>query len=62
MKYKVYSNREVETILKNNGYTVDRQRGDHITWTNGESTITINKNPNPMVVRRLFKTYDLKEV
>lgn len=61
MKYKVYSNREVESILKNNGYSVNRQKGDHITWTNGETNITINKNPNPMVTRRLFKTYNLKE-
>lgn len=61
-KYKVYSYREVKEILKNNGYSVNRVKGDHIIWTNGKSSIAININPNPLVIRRLFRTYNLKEV
>lgn len=61
-KYKVYSYREVKEILKNNGYSVNRVKGDHIIWTNGKAFITININPNPLVIRRLFRTYNLKEV
>ena len=61
-KYKVYSYREVKEILKNNGYSVNRVKGDHTIWTNGKTSITININPNPLVIRRLFRTYNLKEV
>ena len=61
MKYKVYSYRKMKRILKDNGYRVSRIKGDHITWTNGECSLTINLDPNPMVARRILKTYNLKE-
>lgn len=61
MKYRVYSAREVEAILKANGYEKKSQRGDHIKWTNGTSTFTVTrKDENPMVFRRMCRTYNLK--
>lgn len=59
-KYKVYSRREVEKLLKRNGYHVVSQRGDHVKWTNGKSTFTVTrKNENPIVLRRMIRTYNL---
>jgi len=56
MKYQVYSEREFERILKNNGYTLVRQTGTHKIWAKeGCLNITVPQSLNPMIIRRLIK-------
>lgn len=58
-----YSYRDVERILKNNGYSKARTgKGDHQIFTNGIHNIPIPKKStvNRMLFRRMIKTYDLK--
>ena len=52
-----YTRREMEKILKNNGWTIDRQKGSHRIYTNNQgSHITIGTcNYNAMVFQRLAK-------
>jgi len=62
MKYAVLSDREFAKLLKKNGYVVVRSSGDHTIWTNAnrKDSITVNKNINPMVMRRLIKEHNIK--
>lgn len=62
MKYRVLSDREFAKLLKQNGYAVARTSGDHTVYYNAErkDSITVNRNINPMVVRRLIKEHNLK--
>lgn len=58
--YKVYSRREVEALLKRNGYRIKSQKGDHVKWSNGKYTFTVTrKDENPIVLRRMIRTYNL---
>lgn len=61
MKYAVLNDREFARILKENGYVIARHAGDHTIWCNKErqDSITVNKNLNPMVMRRLIKSHNL---
>lgn len=61
MNYNL-SYREFANILKENGYTLSRQKGDHKIWVKPNSpSITINfRNPNMMVIRRLIKENNLQ--
>ena len=61
MKYAVLNDREFAHILKRNGYVIARHSGDHTIWYNGEKrdSITVSKNINPMVARRLIKEHQL---
>ena len=63
MRAKEYTEREFERLLKANGYTLDRAKGDHNIWTNGQRTISVTagRPPNKMVIRRLIKENNLKE-
>lgn len=63
MKYSVMSDRDFESLLKNNGYVVIRNRGDHSVWFNEErkDQLVTNKNMNPLIIRRLIKHHHLKE-
>ena len=63
MRAKEYTERDFERLLKANGYRLDRQKGDHNIWTNGNNTISITagKQPNRMMVRRIIKENNLKE-
>ena len=59
---KVYNGREIKRILKENGYHVERTKGDHEIWVSYSSTrhITIPyKNINRMVWQRLVKENNL---
>lgn len=61
-KYRVYSTREFEKILRKNGYSILRHRGDHTIWAKAEGhvpNITIAKTVNPMIARRLIKENNL---
>ena len=52
-----YTRREMEKILKNNGWTIDRQKGSHRIYINEQGAhISIGTcNYNAMVFQRLAK-------
>ena len=59
---KVYNDREIKRILKDNGYHVARKKGDHEIWVSNSSNrhITVPaKNINRMVWQRLVKENNL---
>ena len=61
-RMKVYNDREIKRILKDNGYHLKRIKGDHEIWASYSSTrhITIpHKNINRMVWQRLVKENNL---
>lgn len=47
--------KEFVRILERNGYSLNRAKGSHFVYTNGRNTISINKDLNRMVARRLIK-------
>ena len=47
--------REFEPILKANGYREIRSNGSHFIYSNGTNQITVNKDLNKMVRKRLIK-------
>ena len=53
--------REFEPILKANGYRKIRSNGSHFIYSNGTNQITVNKNLNKMVRKRLIKENNLVE-
>ena len=57
---KVYSTREFIKILKRNGYTHTRNKGDHLIYKNGNRSVTINRDLNRMVAQRLIKENNLE--
>lgn len=60
MRAKQYTEREFKKVLKQNGYKPDRWKGSHEIWINEKgNVISINKNPNTMVCRRLIKENNL---
>lgn len=59
MKYRVLSDREFTKLLKQNGYAVARCTSDRTIWQKGNDSITVNRNINPMVMRRLIKEHQL---
>lgn len=62
MKYKIYTDREFERLLKKNGYTIERYNGSHTIWVKpGHNSIAVPKSVNPMVIRRLIKENNLEE-
>ena len=60
-KHKPKKLREFEPILKANGYREIRSRGSHFIYGNGKNQITVNKDLNKMVRRRLIKENNLME-
>ena len=59
---KVYNSREIKRILKDNGYQIERVKGDHEIWMSEKSGrhITVpTKNINRMVWQRLVKENNL---
>ena len=46
-------------ILKRNGYRLDRINGSHFIYSNGNNSITVNKDLNKMVRKRLIKENNL---
>ena len=53
--------REFEPILKANGYREIRSNGSHFIYSNGTNQITVNKDLNKMVRKRLIKENNLIE-
>ena len=57
-----YNKKDIQRILKSNGWTVHRQKGSHIVYknANGEHlTVTVN-TCNKMIMQRLIKQYGLQ--
>ena len=52
--------RDFEKILKDNGYSLERQKGDHMIYYKGNSHVSFPlRKLNPMFIRRLVKEYNL---
>lgn len=65
MHYKVYSMKDVEKLLRKNGYLIERKSGSHLIYFNEQEnrhiTIVGGHDMNPMIIRRLIKEYSLNE-
>ena len=53
--------REFVPILEHNGYREIRSNGSHFIYSNGTNQITVNKDLNKMVRKRLIKENNLVE-
>ena len=53
--------REFEPMHKENGYSEIRSNGSHFIYSNGNNQITVNKDLNKMVRKRLIKENNLIE-
>lgn len=47
--------KKMRKVLDMNGYKLIRTKGSHFIYSNGTRTISINKDLNMMVARRLIK-------
>lgn len=62
MSTTTYNKRDIQRILKNNGYTFERQKGSHCIYKNERNehlTVTVDRC-NKMVFQRLIKEHNLK--
>ena len=59
MKIKTYNRREFEHLLTENGYEFSRCRGSHFIYKKESMTISVPKNLNKMIGRRLIKEHNL---
>ncbi len=56
---KIYSKRDVEKLLKNNGYEYSRCSGSHRIYKREGRHISIPKSLNATVIQRLVKENQL---
>lgn len=59
MRAKTYSRREFTQLLNENGYEFARSRGSHFVYKKENVTISVPKNLNKMIGRRLIKEHNL---
>ena len=59
MRTKTYTKREFAKLLGENGFELARCRGSHFVYKKDDMTITVPKNLNKMIGRRLIKEYKL---
>ena len=61
---KRYIKKDIEKLLAENNYLLSRIRGSHFIYksTVNGNTISVNKDLNPMVARRLIKENNLIEM
>ena len=59
--YETKEMRDFKPILKRNGYREIRSNGSHFIYSNGMNQITVNKDLNKMVRKRLIKENNLIE-
>ena len=59
-KTKDYNTNEFKRLLMDNGFTLERTKGDHYIYKRGNDTVVATKKPNKMMIRRMVKTYNLK--
>lgn len=50
---------ELDRKLRRHGFVLNRWKGSHAIYCNGEHTVAVNIKLNEMVARRLIKTYNL---
>lgn len=65
MRAKEYTERDFNRLLKANGYSLARQKGDHNTYVNDKGnsiTVVGGRTMSRMVYRRLIKENNLKEI
>ena len=62
MSTPTYNKKDIQRILKNNGWTFHHQTGSHLIYKNDKGEhITIGAcKYNKMVMQRLIKQYNLK--
>ena len=56
---RTFSKREVQKILKANGFEHIGSHGDRHKYRRGGEILTLNPEPNKMVFNRLIKEYNL---
>lgn len=54
-RWKSKGLREIDRILRKNGWRKDRCKGDHVIYTKGSWHMSIPKSCNKMVIQREFK-------
>ena len=59
MKLKTFNRREFEQLLNENGYEFARCKGSHFVYKKESVTISVPKNLNKMIGRRLIKEHNL---
>lgn len=59
MRVKAYTKREFEQLLSENGYEFARCKGSHFIYKKGGETVSVPKNLNSMIGRRLIKEHNL---
>lgn len=53
--------RKIDKVLRDNGFSIDRKKGDHVIYKRGENHISIPcSNCNGIMLQRLFKENDIK--
>ena len=57
--HKTFNKKEVQNILKANGFTLVDSRGNRCKYKRGNETLMINPEPNKMIFNRLIKEYNL---
>ena len=60
-RYPTKELRDFADVLEDNGYYQIRTNGSYYIFSNGKNTISVNKNLNRMVRRRLIKENNLVE-
>ena len=58
---KTYTSRTMMKLLKKNGYSLVRCKGDHFVFKRNNQTAVVTKDLNEMVALRLIKEHDLTE-
>ena len=56
---KTFSNREVQKILKANGFEYVSTKGNRHKYRRSNETLIVNSDTNKMVFGRLIKEYNL---
>ena len=58
-KSKTYSKREIQNILKNNGFIYVGSRGNRCKYKRGGEMIVLNEESNKIIFQRLIKEHNL---
>lgn len=57
---KTYNRREIQKILRKNGWLLERHTGGHAIYKKGTETLTIGLTKcNKMILQRLIKQYNI---
>lgn len=51
--------KRMRELLNDKGYSLTRIRGSHFIYSNGLNTVSVNRNLNKMVARRLVRENNL---